>query len=353
MKQAFLNADILYWPEVQFDTNSVEFVNAHETRPHIAFQDACWEVFLSLCSVFNSRAGLAVFQTVKQPLSQIIGNIRGVRNLFLKTVEREKRSAFESMLVQMEAVLAAMDVAQVISISEAFNRLQKSISHDLLKIYEQRMMLQDLIDENPSPKFVQLMESFKKFDFMREDAGRVLVFVQTRDAANLLKTKLFNQVRTRGFTETYCSVDRVIGQNGTDGMKWKGQQQHTISNFKSGETDILIATSVLEEGIDVGECELVIRFDPPNSLIQHIQSRGRARKSGKMVIICNQADSAKIMDLTSRETILQHVLREDVNKQKLITPIAQQNRNAAIISFVQNQIDLLNPDALAISSMEV
>lgn len=43
------------------------------------------------------------------------------------------------------------------------------------------------------------------------------------------------------------------------------------------KVNIIIATSILEEGLDVQSCNLVIRFDPSATVCSFIQSRGRAR----------------------------------------------------------------------------
>lgn len=51
----------------------------------------------------------------------------------------------------------------------------------------------------------------------------------------------------------------------------------TISKFKQGLVNCLFATSVAEEGLDIPDCNLIIRFDLYRTMIQYIQSRGRAR----------------------------------------------------------------------------
>lgn len=43
------------------------------------------------------------------------------------------------------------------------------------------------------------------------------------------------------------------------------------------QVNIIVATSILEEGLDVQSCNLVVRFDPSSTVCSFIQSRGRAR----------------------------------------------------------------------------
>ncbi|XP_027192482.1 dicer-like protein 4 isoform X3 [Cicer arietinum] len=50
-----------------------------------------------------------------------------------------------------------------------------------------------------------------------------------------------------------------------------------VEKFRSGELNLLIATKVGEEGLDIQTCCLVIRFDLPETVASFIQSRGRAR----------------------------------------------------------------------------
>ena len=50
--------------------------------------------------------------------------------------------------------------------------------------------------------------------------------------------------------------------------------------MKGGELDIVISTAVAEEGLDVKQCQLVIRFDLPSTLLAFVQSRYATRPSG-------------------------------------------------------------------------
>lgn len=61
------------------------------------------------------------------------------------------------------------------------------------------------------------------------------------------------------------------------------------------QVNIIVATSMLEEGLDVQSCNLVIRFDPSATVCSFIQSRGRARMQDSVFLL-----------LVKRYVVLQH-----------------------------------------------
>ena len=55
------------------------------------------------------------------------------------------------------------------------------------------------------------------------------------------------------------------------------EQEGVIKRFKTGEKNLLLATSVAEEGLDISDCNYVIRYDMMGNEISSVQSRGRVR----------------------------------------------------------------------------
>ncbi|KAH8316048.1 hypothetical protein KR074_010518 [Drosophila pseudoananassae] len=55
------------------------------------------------------------------------------------------------------------------------------------------------------------------------------------------------------------------------------RQEEVLKRFRMHDCNVLIGTSILEEGIDVPKCNLVVRWDPPTTYRSYVQCKGRAR----------------------------------------------------------------------------
>ena len=95
------------------------------------------------------------------------------------------------------------------------------------------------------------------------------------------------------------------GRNVTDvdeikkAMSIRRRANATLSDFRTGRTNVLVSTSVVEEGLDVPSCNLVIKFDFPTSYRSYIQSKGRARKAGSQyLLMVEEGDVIKLASYT-------------------------------------------------------
>ena len=83
-----------------------------------------------------------------------------------------------------------------------------------------------------------------------------------------------------------CNECHPIRPHFIIGSNCENTQITSLNDFKNGKYNLLLATNVIEEGLDVGTCQLVINFDCPNNVKSMIQRRGRARASfSKMVVL--------------------------------------------------------------------
>jgi len=107
----------------------------------------------------------------------------------------------------------------------------------------------------------------------------VIVFTESRDTAETLAEFLGNHFETA----------RFVGQSDTDGSDGMSQreQQETLDSFRSGEFQVLVSTSVAEEGLDVPEVDLVLFYEPVPTAIRAIQRKGRTgrQSEGRVVVL--------------------------------------------------------------------
>jgi len=174
-----------------------------------------------------------------------------------------------------------------------------------------------------SPKVQRLIEFLRQQD--RSDCSGLL-FVRQRATVSVLCTLLSIHPQTKGRFQ--CAT--FVGLSNNASKKYTlselfdlKAQRDTMTEFRARRKNLIIATDVLEEGIDVAACNLVVCFDPPQNLKSFIQRRGRARKEqSDFAIMIAQGD--KLSKIDAWQVLEQELIREyqsDVRRlQKVIAP---------------------------------
>lgn len=131
-----------------------------------------------------------------------------------------------------------------------------------------------------SMKLITLYNYLSQY-FERPSDHRCIVFVEQRVVARLLH-KLFE---VTGGSHLRPGVLTGTGSGRLDDLQATFRSQvMTLMKFRKGEMNCLFATSVAEEGLDVPDCNLIIRFDICKTMIQYVQSRGRARHKNSRLL---------------------------------------------------------------------
>jgi len=124
------------------------------------------------------------------------------------------------------------------------------------------------IEHSKIPKLKEILDSVP---------GKALIFTSYRDSVDLIYNNLI---------EMGVSAGILIGKAGTTGLKQK-KQIETVQKFRDGVFQVLVATRVGEEGLDIAEVNQVIFYDNVPSSIRFIQRRGRTgrKDTGKLVVL--------------------------------------------------------------------
>ncbi len=130
------------------------------------------------------------------------------------------------------------------------------------------------------PKIDELWQVVSTF-VQDRPGSRVIVFSNYRATVSLI----VEAFTSRGM----AGIERFIGQQSSGGDKGMTQKQQgeLLERFRSGDIKVLVATSVAEEGLDIGEVDLVVFYDVVPSAIRTIQRRGRTgrKRTGKVIVL--------------------------------------------------------------------
>lgn len=151
---------------------------------------------------------------------------------------------------------------------------------------------------------VQRLHHWLNLYYERTDTAHCIVFVEKRQTARLLKV-LFDKI---GGPNLRCDVlVGVSSRQGEHNISLRSQIL-TLQKFRRGELNCLFATSVAEEGLDIPQCNIVVRFDLYRTMIEYIQSRGRARHRNSkylhMLENGNHSHRGRVIDVKHDETVM-------------------------------------------------
>ena len=131
------------------------------------------------------------------------------------------------------------------------------------------------------PKLTKLIQLVRTV-IVNNPNAKVITFAQYRDSADLI---------TQKFEENMISSHIFLGQAKKKGKGFSQKEQKAIlDRFRNNEFNVLVATSVAEEGLDIPKVEKVIFYEPVPSAIRTIQRRGRTGRleEGEVTILVTQ-----------------------------------------------------------------
>lgn len=175
----------------------------------------------------------------------------------------------------------------------------KDIDRFFKDLFEKNIPYLESVSKDPSncnPKLVKLEDMLVR-KFSAEPDSRAMIFVRTKVMASALVQWMLRRPQLKPMNPLKITG---AGESAEQGGMTKVQQVDVIKGFGEGKNRILVATSVAEEGLDIQECNMVIRYSYSSNEIAMMQARGRAR-----------AENSKFVELTSKDKGTQQ--KEQVN----------------------------------------
>ncbi|MFB6146162.1 MAG: DEAD/DEAH box helicase [Halobacteriaceae archaeon] len=298
---------------------------AHETSvewERVELPDEVREIRDVLADVVADRLGdlteIGVASSTDPSMSQ--KRLNRMRGKLQSLIDQGKSAGYEGMSIHAEVMklrqaLELVETQSVESLQRYFERQRNAAEASGASKADQRF-----VSEPRVQRAMELADAYDdlhpKFQRVRillaqtlgvEGGDRVIVFTESRDTAETL-TEFLGQ---------HFDVRRFVGQGdreGSEGMT-QAEQRETIEAFRAGEFDVLVSTSVAEEGLDVPEVDLVLFYEPVPTAIRAVQRKGRTGRQteGRVVVLLAEdtRDEAYFWIARRRESEMQEQL-EDV-----------------------------------------
>jgi len=176
------------------------------------------------------------------------------------------------LTVETQGMLQFIDYTSRIA-KDAKDKKKGSRANKWLASNSDWKIAQKIAKSNPTdhPKLERLLELIEVQ--IHSGSSRFIIFAEIRHTATLIVEHL---EKIQG-----AKPIRFVGQGsrvGDKGMTQK-QQKEILDKFKNDEFNILVATSVGEEGLDIPSTDVVVFFEPVSSAIRMIQRRGRTGRN--------------------------------------------------------------------------
>ena len=210
-----------------------------------------------------------------------------------KHADYYKALSLQAEVMKIKHAIELIETQGIFALRRYFDRLRtEALSEGGSKAAKRLLKDNKFVDamfavasyDGEHPKLNVLIELLRE-EIRVNPSTRIIVFTNYRDTAEMIISALHD---LKSEKEGIKPV-KFIGQasKGEDkGLKQK-EQVEIINKFKEGVFNVLIATSVAEEGLDIPATDLVLFYEPIPSAIRSIQRKGRTarKKVGKVIVL--------------------------------------------------------------------
>uniref|UniRef100_UPI00398F3A00 antiviral innate immune response receptor RIG-I isoform X1 n=2 Tax=Pristiophorus japonicus TaxID=55135 RepID=UPI00398F3A00 len=174
---------------------------------------------------------------------------------------------------------------------------------------KQQLLEIDADPANENPKLSEV-KSILSEEYHNNPKSKTILFVRTRALADALR-KWLQESRAL----TFLQPEMLLGRSKSSGMTLP-LQKDVLTSFKDDSgSNILVATSVADEGIDIAQCNLVLLYEYVGNVIKMIQTRGRGRaQDSKCILITSKKEQIEKEMINSAQEIMMYKAIRDVQQ---------------------------------------
>lgn len=165
-------------------------------------------------------------------------------------------------------------------------------------LFEKSMLTsQNKFQEFSSFKVKLLIEILKDFKKITKKPFLGIIFVERRSTAKVL-CHILKEAQKFDPDLDFIKPEFIVGFSSAptaNRLSLYAMKNHRriIDSFIHEDINLLIATTVIEEGVDIPQCTFVCKFDRPLNYRSYIQSKGRARSKESFYYIMVPSDDAQ------------------------------------------------------------
>ncbi|XP_004599160.2 ATP-dependent RNA helicase DHX58 [Ochotona princeps] len=175
-----------------------------------------------------------------------------------------------------------------------------------------------LATQGPENPKLEKLKSILQEQFRGPKNPRGIIFTRTRQSARSLLLWLQQQPDLQMVD---IKAQQLIGAGSGSQSSHMTQrdQEDVIRRFRAGTLNLLVATSVAEEGLDILQCSIVVRYGLLTNEISMVQARGRARAGQSVYSFVATKDSQELRRELTNE-MLEELMKQAVAAVQKMDP---------------------------------
>uniref|UniRef100_A0A182JTE0 Dicer-2 n=1 Tax=Anopheles christyi TaxID=43041 RepID=A0A182JTE0_9DIPT len=237
---------------------------------------------------YSTQSSKTLLKSFCKPLKEVKRALNEFKHQFEEHGIFPGSLAILAVIVQLEVSKRQSECDKARQVFRSAISFCESIRHELVEAMSGLCGTKQILSfsSDRSRKLLKYLE--ESYRTSADQGKQALVFVQRRFTAKVLYhlIKIYFQCLSRqnndDVEEPIVKPDFIVGANATleesiDAILVTKEDRRVLENFRKRKINVLCATNVLEEGIDLQMCNMVIMYDAPLSYASFMQSKGRAR----------------------------------------------------------------------------